>query len=110
MGANIRYQGKFKRGDKVALAGGLISKHRVPCDIPLARDRPRTVVEVIFDRKKRANIYFLGSNSKGACAGEPASDGFRRYGFRSFQLKPWSSKEKPGRPTTKRRRKTKRAR
>ncbi|KKM78556.1 hypothetical protein LCGC14_1358780 [marine sediment metagenome] len=104
MAANIRYQGKFRPGEKVAIASGLIRKHRVALDIPLAPDRPRTVVAVEYDRQLKRNIYILGSNSRGGCTGEPASDGYRRFGFRSFQLRPWHVKGSPGRPARKRRR------
>lgn len=95
---NLRYQGAFKVGDKVAILQGLPKRQRVPSDIPLAPGRPRTIVKVVYDPDLQANLYYLGSNGRGVCSGEPASQGYRRYAFRSYQLRPWRTRGIMGRP------------
>ena len=90
------YQGKFKVGDKIFLNG------RAPDYIVLKRYRPRTIIAIRYNREKECNFYTLGSNGRGACNGEPASNGFATYEFRSYQLHPWQKASSTGRPNTKR--------
>ncbi len=98
MARNLRYQGQFKVGDRVAIVEGLTRKHKVPADIPLAPGRPRTIVEVVYDPEFQSNLYILGSNGRGSCTGETPSEGYRRYAFRSYQLRPWRTTGVVGRP------------
>lgn len=94
---SAHYHGKFAVGDKVSLNG------RTPAYIPLERYRPRTVKAVEYNPEKQCNLYLLGANAKGACAGEIPSDGYTAYLFRSYQLIGWNSTGKLGRPREKRR-------
>lgn len=69
---------KFQPGDLVRIT------QNAPRHVGLVRGRPRRVVAV--SRGKYRSLYTLGSNGRGECAGEPASDGFRSYAFNSWQL------------------------
>ena len=89
-------KGKFKVGDRVSL------NNRCPQYIDLSRGHPRTIRSIDYDFTKQCNFYLLGSNGRGACAGEPPKDGYSCYLFRSYQLLPWHITGVVGRPRKKR--------
>lgn len=75
---------KFRVQDKVRLTA------RCPEYIDLTRSHPRTIIKIRYDTVKQCNWYLLGSNARGATAGDGDPRwGYWRYWFRSYQLVPY---------------------
>ena len=85
---------KFLIGDKIRFRNDGNLKHTIPAWLNFSdyeKSRPRTIVEIEYNRKDQCNYYTLGSNAKGdhfATNGQPL-DGFSEYKFRSYQLIPY---------------------
>lgn len=84
MAKNIRFQGKFKVGDRVA------PSPRCPLWRSLSPNRPRLIIHAQYDNEQQAVVYILGSNNKGKNG--------HALPFRSYELRPWRYADKRGRP------------
>ncbi len=87
---------KFALRDRISL------NDRFPLYPGLQRRRPRIIVAIEYDRAARCTLYTLGSNQRGACAGEPTSHVFSAYRVRSYQMDPWNITGINGKPRVKR--------
>lgn len=87
---------KFAMRDRISL------NDRFPLYPGLVRRRPRRVVAIEYDPVARCTFYILGSNQRGACAGEPTNHIFSAYRIRSYQGELWNVTGINGKPRVKR--------